>query len=92
MKILERLRSLAGAFPVEPRSIGQSEELLPLDLEPNDDEAPYGVDGEETAFELDAGLPGHTIDGLRRRIPDVHEDIPPESYEFSGETDIPDTR
>lgn len=91
MKILERLRSLAGAFPIEPQSIDPGYEVTPLDLEPIDYEESYGLI-DEAADEFDAGLPGHTIDGYRRRIPDVHEEIPPESYELSDATEILDSR
>lgn len=86
MKILERLRSLAGAYPIEPQSIDPGHEVTPLDLEPNDYEASYNLI-EEAEEEFDTGLPSHTLDGYRRRIPDVHEEIPPESYELSDATE-----
>lgn len=92
MKILERLRSLASTFPIEPQSIEPGYEVTPLDMEPIDYEETYGFADEGTAAEFDIGLHSHTIDGFRRRIPDVHEEIPPESHEFSDATENLDSR
>lgn len=89
MKILERLRSLTSASPIETPSIEHSCEVMPRSVGQTSYDEFYGLIGDET---LDAGLPGHTIDGLRRRLPDVHEEIPPECYELSDASENLDTQ
>ncbi|MDP1680232.1 MAG: hypothetical protein Q8L39_00460 [Burkholderiales bacterium] len=85
MKILERLRDLAEGLKIEPRNLDAAYEVIPLDFESIDYEDPYG-------FEVSGGLPDsgfsrHTVDGLRRRIPEVHEEIPPEGYAISDQNE-----
>ena len=86
MKILERLRGLASDFPIEKQSVEPGWGVTPLDQELVDYDAVYGLADDGAAEEIDAGFLSHTIDGLRRRLPDVHEEIPPESYELSETT------
>lgn len=85
MKILERLRSLAEGLRIEPLITDATYEVVPLDFESIEYEDPDGLDVSDPL--PDAGLPHHTVDGLRRRIPDVHEEIPPEGYEISDQNE-----
>ena len=80
MKILERLRGLADEVKIEPRnSYPNSLSLIDYDLMEYED--PVSLD-----------LSRHTVDGLRRRIADVHEEIPPEGYEISDQIESFDPR
>jgi hypothetical protein len=85
MKILERLRELAEGLRVEPRRPDAAYEVIPLDFESIEYEDPYGFEVSDPL--LDSGLSRHTVDGLRRRIPEVHEDIPPEGYAISDQNE-----
>ena len=75
MKILERLRGLADEVKIEPRnSYPNSLSLIDYDLM-------------EYEYPVSLDLSRHTVDGLRRRIADVHEEIPPEGYEISDQNE-----
>lgn len=85
MKILERLRDLAEELRIEPRNLDAAYEVTPLDFESIEYEDP---DAQELSDPLpDSGLSRHTVDGLRRRIPEVHEEIPPEGYAISDQAE-----
>jgi hypothetical protein len=85
MKILERLRDLAEELRIEPRNLDATYEVTPLDFESIDYEDPYGLEVSDPL--PDSGLSRHTVDGLRRRIPEVHEEIPPEGYSISDQNE-----
>lgn len=85
MKILERLRDLAEGLRIEPRNLDATYEVIPLDFESIDYEDPYGLEVSDPL--PDSGLSCHTLDGLRRRIPEVHEEIPPEGYVISDQNE-----
>jgi hypothetical protein len=78
MKLLQRLRTLAAEFPIEPSDLSFTYEVIPLDLGRIENEDDYGFESTSLAADGSAGLP--TVDGLRRRLPEVHEEIPPEGY------------
>lgn len=85
MKILERLRDLAHERSVEPSDVQAGYEVASLDYESIEyasvDEAIVGDPLPSASFSR------HTVSGLRRRIPDVHEDIPPDGYEISEQSE-----
>jgi len=85
MKILERLRDLAEGLRIEPLNTDATYEVVPLDYESIEYE---GTDGFEVSDSLpDPGFSCHTVDGFRRRIPEVHEEVPPESYVISDQAE-----
>jgi len=75
MKILERLRGLVDELKIEPGN-SYPNPLSSIDYDSMEYEDPVSLD-----------LSRHTVDGLRRRIPDVHEEIPPEGYEISDQNE-----
>lgn len=84
MKILERLRGLAEGLKIEPQNADANYEVTPLDFESIEYEDPYGLEGIDAL--PDSGFSRLTV-GLRRRIPEVHEDIPPQGYEISDQNE-----
>lgn len=81
MKILERLRDLPDGLRIE-RQHTSAYEISALEYESIEYEDPYS-EGRDPL--RDACLSNHAVDGLRRRIPDVHEEIPPEGYVISDQ-------
>lgn len=79
MKLLERLRDLAHEQNIEPCN-ELDYHVVSLDYESIEYESAEGAISDPL---LDTDRSFHTVDGLRRRIPDVHEDIPPEGYAIS---------
>ena len=76
MKILSRLRALprlARATVAQPPVL-EAAPLIDRD-EVDFDEYFYSVD-DDSLLDLEAS--GGTVDGLRRRIPELHEDFPPD--------------
>ena len=82
MKILERLRDLAEELKIEPTNFEPNSRMGQLDYDSIEYENPDSLDPLP-----DFGFSRHTVDGLRRRLPDVHEEIPPEGYEISDQNE-----
>ncbi|MCL4472125.1 MAG: hypothetical protein M1547_13620 [Gammaproteobacteria bacterium] len=79
MKTLKRLRMLYSKSGAED---GPSPDLRSWTAQSNKREADFE---EETERNYDTDLhehdvPGRTLDGLRKRIPGIHEDFPPDGY------------
>lgn len=87
MKLLGRLRALVGIGAIEqPASDRGGSGAVPLDRERLET---YQTD--DCPFTLSPIFSGESWEPLehggRRRIPDIHEDLPPDGYSVSDDTD-----
>lgn len=87
MKILSRLRDLPffSLLPTAPPVISPASPLI--DRDDVDCDECFDSIGDDGLPDLEANYA--TVDGLRRRIPDLHEDFPPDALGMEDQQDDP---
>ena len=86
MKILSRLRALSPFQRLTGLEPAVSQAIPSIDRDETDLDGCFDGIGDDGLLDFEAG--GGTVDGLRRRIPDLHEDFPPDvlGVEEQGES------
>ena len=77
---------MTSVFPIEAQLIEPRYKVVEMDSESIDHDA-YNCIEETESDKFFTGWPDCTIDGFRRRIPELHADYPPESYTISESND-----